>query len=360
MPTSVFARLGIPQDIVDRYLERLGGRAWIARRQTCRAFRIWNALAIGRAFRGGALARRRFPAIGSVRQRASGRRRACFGISCDNAIRWMRFAPEALCSSRCWPDATRTVACRKSSRRRHGAASGRRSRSPSLAAILPTSITTSATTALGLPPRDHAMRDSTSASMAAIDRRKQRSWYVDEVGAARWATCAPAWIASALSLVRLRHAVRGPGGGGHPVRHVDGIPGSDRSARRFFVTLTSHSASPENRPYDVVEISLFFMDVTLRGYMSLRPAKAARDVIESGLTDLRRKARRRVGGVAPDRFRRRTRSGLRPVVLGTRRAGPGDGRMATDGRTINDFWRERARNYASFSGHADYAATQMK
>jgi hypothetical protein len=104
----------------------------------------------------------------------------------------------------------------------------------------------------------------------------------------------------------------------------------------------------ENRPYDVVEISLFFMDVTLRGYMGLRPQRA-REVIESGLKDLQRKR----GAVSVV---------WHPIVFGGARDPGYDrlywdlvdlvkamGGLATDGRTINDFWRERARSYTSFS-----------
>jgi hypothetical protein len=102
-----------------------------------------------------------------------------------------------------------------------------------------------------------------------------------------------------------------------------------------------------NRPYDVVEISLFFMDVTLQGYMGLRP-QAARDVIELGLRDLQRKR----GAVSVV---------WHPIVFGGARD-PGYDRLywdlvervqtmggvATDGRTINAFWRDRARGYTSF------------
>ena len=104
----------------------------------------------------------------------------------------------------------------------------------------------------------------------------------------------------------------------------------------------------KNRPYDVVEISLFFMDVTLRSYMGLRPQRA-RDVIDSGLNDLQRKH----GAVSVV---------WHPIVFGGARDPGYDrlywdlvervqamGGLATDGRTINDFWRERARSYSSFS-----------
>jgi hypothetical protein len=100
----------------------------------------------------------------------------------------------------------------------------------------------------------------------------------------------------------------------------------------------------EDRPYRVLQISLFLMDVTLRGYMGLKGAKAWR-AIEDCLADLRRK-RGCVSAV------------WHPIVFGGARD-PGyddlfwdmvlhvaatDG-TATDGRTINDFWRARAKAY---------------
>ena len=103
-----------------------------------------------------------------------------------------------------------------------------------------------------------------------------------------------------------------------------------------------------NRPYDVVEISLFYMDVTLQGYMHLRPSQA-REVIDSGLEELQRKR----GAVSVV---------WHPIVFGGARDPGYDqlywhlvertrvlGGLATDGRTINDFWRQRARSYSSFS-----------
>ncbi len=90
------------------------------------------------------------------------------------------------------------------------------------------------------------------------------------------------------------------------------------------------------------------MDVTLQTYMGLRPAQA-REVIDSGLADLQRKH----GAVSVV---------WHPIVFGGARDPGHDqlywylvdrvqamGGVATDGRTINDFWRERARGYASFS-----------
>lgn len=103
----------------------------------------------------------------------------------------------------------------------------------------------------------------------------------------------------------------------------------------------------EDRPYRVLEISLFMMDVTLSGYMKLRHF-SARELIEAFLSDLREK-----GGCASVVWH--------PIVFGgARDPGYDDlyyematrvgelGGVATDGRTIHDFWRERALDYASF------------
>ena len=59
----------------------------------------------------------------------------------------------------------------------------------------------------------------------------------------------------------------------------------------------------QDRPYDVLQISLFLMDVTLRGYMGLKRPAAGRRSMHT----LRpaRQARLRLGRVASDRFRRR-------------------------------------------------------
>jgi len=102
-----------------------------------------------------------------------------------------------------------------------------------------------------------------------------------------------------------------------------------------------------DRPYRVLQISLFLMDVTLRGYMNLRPGPA-RAVIDNCLSDLQHK--RGCASVV-----------WHPIVFGGARD-PGYDRLyfdmvsaigesggwATDGRSINRFWRERARGYASF------------
>jgi hypothetical protein len=105
----------------------------------------------------------------------------------------------------------------------------------------------------------------------------------------------------------------------------------------------------EDRPYDVVEISLFLMDVTLRAYMGLKGARA-REVIVSAVDDLRQKR-----GCASAVWH--------PIVFGGARD-PGYDRLfwdlvkyvqradglATDGATMDEFWRARACQYTSFAG----------
>jgi hypothetical protein len=112
----------------------------------------------------------------------------------------------------------------------------------------------------------------------------------------------------------------------------------------------------EDRPYDVVEISLFMMDVTLRGYMGLK-GRRARNAIETEINALREKR----GCVS---------TVWHPIVFGSARD-PGYDRMfwemvdrvrdsggvATDGATIDAFWRKLAGKYASFSHLASRADT---
>lgn len=104
----------------------------------------------------------------------------------------------------------------------------------------------------------------------------------------------------------------------------------------------------EDRPYDVLQISLFLMDVTLRSYLGLKGSRAWH-AIAAVLDDLRQKR-----GCASLVWH--------PIVFGGARD-PGydrlfwdtvnyvheTGGVATDGRTINAFWRGKASNYASFS-----------
>lgn len=104
----------------------------------------------------------------------------------------------------------------------------------------------------------------------------------------------------------------------------------------------------QDRPYDVLEISLFLMDVTLRSYMGLRSDDAFTTITKS-LNALRRKH----GGVSVV---------WHPIVFGNARD-PGYGNLfwqlveyvrstngfATDGRAINRYWRQRAARYPSFA-----------
>jgi len=104
-----------------------------------------------------------------------------------------------------------------------------------------------------------------------------------------------------------------------------------------------------DRPYDVVEISLFLMDVTLRAYMGLKGARA-REAIMNAVDDLCRKR-----GCASAVWH--------PIVFGGARDPGYDGLLwdlvkyvqathglATDGATIDEFWRARACQYTSFAG----------
>jgi len=104
----------------------------------------------------------------------------------------------------------------------------------------------------------------------------------------------------------------------------------------------------ENRPYNVVEISLFLMDVTLQSYLGLG-ARDAWSRIERTIGDLRDK-----GGIASVVWH--------PIVFGGARD-PGydelywrlveyvkaEGGLATDGRTVDHEWRRRASLYPSFN-----------
>jgi hypothetical protein len=105
----------------------------------------------------------------------------------------------------------------------------------------------------------------------------------------------------------------------------------------------------KDRPYDVLEISLFLMDVTLRSYMGLRSDDAF-----TAVTETLNMLHRRRGGVSVV---------WHPIVFGNARdPGYGDlfwklvehvkatNGLATDGRTINHYWRQRAAGYPSFAG----------
>ena len=104
----------------------------------------------------------------------------------------------------------------------------------------------------------------------------------------------------------------------------------------------------QDRPFNVLEISLFLMDVTLRSYMGLRSDCAWAEISDT-LDTLREKH----GGVSVV---------WHPIVFGNARdPGYGElfwrlvdyvnstGGLATDGRTVNDYWRKRAAGYPSFA-----------
>ncbi|MEE9304129.1 MAG: polysaccharide deacetylase family protein [Thiotrichaceae bacterium] len=104
----------------------------------------------------------------------------------------------------------------------------------------------------------------------------------------------------------------------------------------------------EDRPYNVLQFSLFIMDVTLRSYLELKGVRAW-EAIKALLDDLQRKQ----GCVSVV---------WHPIVFGGARD-PGydhlfweivdytrkTGGLATDGRTINEFWRNYAKQYSSFN-----------
>jgi hypothetical protein len=111
----------------------------------------------------------------------------------------------------------------------------------------------------------------------------------------------------------------------------------------------------EERPFDVVEIGLFLMDVTLQSYMDL-DAEEARPTTDRCLADLATR-----GGCASIVWH--------PIVFGgARDPGYGDlfwrivdtvaasGGVATDGRPVDGWWRARAAGYGSFGASASASA----
>ncbi len=125
-----------------------------------------------------------------------------------------------------------------------------------------------------------------------------------------------------------------------------GYPDSTGSRTGFSFPFFPYSLA-EERPFDVVEIGLFLMDVTLQSYMSL-DASRARSVADRVLAGLAARA-----GCASIVWH--------PIVFGgARDPGFGDlfwdlvtavrrsGGIATDGRTVNSWWRDRAGCYESF------------
>jgi hypothetical protein len=98
----------------------------------------------------------------------------------------------------------------------------------------------------------------------------------------------------------------------------------------------------EDRPYDVLQISLFLMDVTLRSYMRLK-GKAAWRAIESCLEDVRAKRGCASAVWHPIVFGGARDPGFDDLYWTMVRHVGATGGLATDGRTINDFWRAHAR-----------------
>jgi hypothetical protein len=107
----------------------------------------------------------------------------------------------------------------------------------------------------------------------------------------------------------------------------------------------------EDRPYNVVQIGLLIMDVTLRSYMRLN-ATQAWETIDNQLQALASG-----GGCGSVVWH--------PIVFGgARDPGFGDlfwrmvhrvketNGLATDGARINTYWRSRARDYESFGSRA--------
>jgi hypothetical protein len=103
----------------------------------------------------------------------------------------------------------------------------------------------------------------------------------------------------------------------------------------------------EDRPYRVLQVSLFLMDVTLRSYMNLRP-EPARAVIDDCLVGLQRKRGAASAVWHPIVFGDARDPGYGELYFDMARRVGELGGLATDGRTIDALWRERARRYASF------------
>jgi hypothetical protein len=107
----------------------------------------------------------------------------------------------------------------------------------------------------------------------------------------------------------------------------------------------------EDRPYNVVQIGLLIMDVTLRSYMKLNTKRAWESISDQ------LKALAEIGGCGSVVWH--------PIVFGGARD-PGFGDLfwrmveqvkrtdglATDGARINENWRSRARDYESFASRA--------
>lgn len=104
----------------------------------------------------------------------------------------------------------------------------------------------------------------------------------------------------------------------------------------------------EDRPFDVLQISLFLMDVTLRSYLGLKGA-AARRVIEDTLRDLHEKRGCASAVWHPIVFAGARDPGYDRLFWEMIQAVRQRSGLATDGRTIDTFWRGKAERYSSFS-----------
>lgn len=105
----------------------------------------------------------------------------------------------------------------------------------------------------------------------------------------------------------------------------------------------------EDRPYDVLQLSLFLMDVTLRSYMKLAPA-GAEAAMDTALEALQQTS----GCVSvvwhPIVFGGARDPGYAELYWWLIRRVQARGGAATDGREINALWREQARHYPTFAG----------
>ena len=103
----------------------------------------------------------------------------------------------------------------------------------------------------------------------------------------------------------------------------------------------------EDRPHDVVQIGLVIMDVTLRTYMGLSNEEA-REEVDVMLERLRRRGARASGGLDPIVFGGACDPGMDDVFWHLVERVLETGGLATDGATINAYWRNRGRAYESF------------
>jgi hypothetical protein len=101
----------------------------------------------------------------------------------------------------------------------------------------------------------------------------------------------------------------------------------------------------QDRPYDVLQIGLGLMDVTLHTYMGLRGEAAWRSIAAS-LDDLRRKHGCTSVVWHPIVFGGARDPGLGELYWRLVRTVQDQGGWAVDGRQVNDFWRQEAGSHA--------------